>query len=350
MRRVLPLLVTALLFVVTAEARHRSTPSVQLVEIEGTIKSVSPTEIVVTDNNNHDVTVAITPDTIFRSGDMAIAPADLKKDQRVEIKAVRNNDALNAVLVRVEDNEPQEPEAVEINGTIKSVSATKIVVTDARGTDIPIVIDSHTMIFKGNNSATTGDLAIGDRVEVRATKSGTTLTAVLIRAENAEPELLEVHGKIKSVSATELVVTDRQANDVTFKIDSHTLIRKGGHAAAVTDLAVGDMVEVKATVSGTTKTAVMIDAEAAEPPQNQEVEVEGSVTAVGTNQLTVHTAGGDVTVKTDTNTRIRKNDQTIALGDIHTGDVVQAEGTRVDDHTMLARQIEVHTSGSGGHH
>jgi hypothetical protein len=85
-------------------------------------------------------------------------------------------------------------------------------------------------------------------------------------SENQQPELLEIDGVVKSVSSSQLVVTDEHAHDTTVKITADTIIRKGGHAATAADLAVGDRVEVKATVSGTVNTAVMINVEA---PENE---------------------------------------------------------------------------------
>jgi hypothetical protein len=253
----------------TALARHRSSPALPAVEVEGVIKSISSAQIVVTIGGNHDVTVAITADTIFRKGDLAIAPAVLKAGDRVEVKAVMKDNVLTAALIKLES------------------------------------------------------------------------------AENQHPELVEINGVIKSVSPAELVVTDAQLHDVTVKITADTVIRKGDHIATTGDLAIADRVEVKASVSAGVNTAVSIHAQGAEQ-EREEANVNGVVTVVGSDQITVHGRSGDVVVKTDSNTRIRRDDRQITLSDIHAGDAVEAQGTRVDDHTMLARSIEL--LGSGGHH
>jgi hypothetical protein len=267
-RRMIIVVAAMLMFAGTALARHRTTPSIPSMEIDGVIKSISSTEIVVTTEGNHDVTARITADTVFRKGDMAIAPADLKVGDRVEVKAVVKDNVVTALLVRLENDE-----------------------------------------------------------------------------NNQGPELLEINGVIKSVSSTQLVVTDAHNTDITVKITPTTMIRKGDHAATAGDLVVGDRVEVKATVSGGVNTAVLIQAEAGQP-QQQEVEVDGAVTAVGSGSITVHTRNhGDVVVKVDTNTTIRRNDHQIAIGEIHVGDEVEAQGTRIDDHTMLARQIDLQETG-----
>ena len=75
----------------------------------------------------------------------------------------------------------------------------------------------------------------------------------------------------------------------------------------------------------------------------------GTVKSVDSSSLTVSTVPkGDVVVNVDGNTIIRKQGVQITLADIHVGDEVNCMGTRVDDHTLLARQIEVR--GVSGRH
>lgn len=267
--RMLIVVVAVVLSASTALARHRSAPPVPSMEVEGLIKTISPTQIVVTVGGNRDVPVAITPDTIFRRGDRAIAPADLKVGDRVEVKAVMKDNVLTAALIKLENEENERPALREINGVIKTVTPTELVVTDAHNTDITVAITADTTIRKGGHTATIGDLAIGDRVEVKASVSAGVNTAVSIQAEGAEPE-------------------------------------------------------------------------------RQEANVNGAITVVGSDSITVHGRNGDVVVKTDANTRIRRAGRQLTLSDLHVGDRVEAQGTRIDDHTMLARSIEV--LGPAGHH
>jgi hypothetical protein len=326
----------------TALARHRS-PAVPSVEVEGVIKTISATQIVVTVDTNHDVTVAITPDTIFRKDDMAIAPTDLKVGDNVEVKAVMKDNVLSAALIRLETQQNERPELVEIIGVIKSVSPTQLVVTDVHNTDVTVKITADTMIRKGDHAATTADLAIGDRVEVKATVSAGVNTAVSINAEGAHLELVEIHGVIKSVSTTQLVVTDATNHDVTVKITADTMIRKDDRSATTTDLAIGDRVEVKASVDASVNTALLIQAEGAEGEQENE-DISGSVTAIGSDSITVSTK----VIKVDAHTVIRRGDQRIALTDIKVGDSVAVRATRLADQTLLATEIQVRAT--GGHH
>ena len=228
----------------TALARHRSAPQVPSMEVNGVIKSISSTQIVVTVGGNHDVTVAITADTIFRKGDVAAAPADFKIGDRVEVKAVMKDNVLTAALIKLENDQQQQPELLEIHGVIKSVSATQMVVTDAHNTDITVKITADTTIRKGDHAATVGDLAIGDRVEVKASVSAGVNTAVWIQAEGAEgeEENEDISGSVTAIGSDSITVSNK-----VVKVDAHTTIRRGDQRIALADIHLGDSVEVKAT-------------------------------------------------------------------------------------------------------
>src|SRR6267142_4891932 len=108
--RMLIVVAAIVMSAVTAQARHRSAPPVPSMEVEGVIKTISSTQIVVTVAGNHDVTAKITADTVFRTGDMAIAPTDFKVGDRVEVKAVMKDNVLTAVLIKLESEENEHPE------------------------------------------------------------------------------------------------------------------------------------------------------------------------------------------------------------------------------------------------
>jgi len=172
------------------------------------------------------------------------------------------------------------------------------------------------------------------------------------RAAPSAP-LLQIEGLITAISATEITVHDSHNQDVTVKITTDTIIRKGDQALQPADLHVGDRVHVQAKVSGDEKTAVNImlqnpDGEH-DGSASQTMTANGTVKAVGASELTVSTVPkGDVAVKVDGSTIIKKQGDRIALSDIHVGDEVNTMGVRIDDHTLQATQIEVR--GVSGRH
>jgi hypothetical protein len=177
------------------------------------------------------------------------------------------------------------------------------------------------------------------------------------RAVAPLPPLLQFEGTVSSVSAMSIVVSDSHKQDVTIAIDAKTVIRRGDQSLTASDLAAGDRVHVKASVSNDVKTAVEITVQGGEDQGEhgdhggQTMTANGTVTAVGSGQLIVSTeAHGDVVVKVDAQTIIKKQGQPIALTDIHSGDGVNTLGTRIDDHTEKAQQIEVRGSSGNPHH
>jgi hypothetical protein len=127
------------------------------------------------------------------------------------------------------------------------------------------------------------------------------------------------------------------------------VIRHGNQTFQPADLKVGDRVHVKAKVTDTDNIAVEIMLQNADDQGGQTMTANGLVTGTDGGQLTVASQPhGDVVVKVDANTIIRKQGDLITLTDIHLGDEVNALGTRIDDNTLQAQQIEVR--GDSGRH
>lgn len=166
--------------------------------------------------------------------------------------------------------------------------------------------------------------------------------------------LVQFEGLVTSVSPpTQIVVNDSHKVDVTVTITTDTIIRHGDQTLTPDDLKVGDRVHVKAKVTGTDNVAVVIMLQNDENGDNgqggQTMTANGRVTGTDVGQITVASQPhGDVVVMVDANTIIRKQGDVIALADIHLDDEVNAMGTRIDDHTLKALQIEVR--GVSGRH
>jgi hypothetical protein len=174
-----------------------------------------------------------------------------------------------------------------------------------------------------------------------------------------QPPYSEFEGTIKTPGTASIVVTDSHKIDVTILLTDATVIRHGDTTIAAADLKAGDRIHVKATFKDNTYTATLIlvqntgsDSSGDDGSGSQggtTMTANGTVTATGSGQLTVSTVPhGEVTVQVDGSTIIRKQGTIITLADIMVGDEVNTLGTRVDDHTEKATQIEVR--GVSGHH
>jgi hypothetical protein len=167
------------------------------------------------------------------------------------------------------------------------------------------------------------------------------------RASPSTPQT-QIEGTITAASATSLTVHDSHGNDDVLQITDKTVIRKGGTTLKPADLAVGMRVHVAAAADKTALLVIVQD-EKSDPGDDHggtTMTANGTVKSVGTDSLVVTTVPkGDVTVNVDAKTIIRKQGVLIKLADIKAGDGVNTMGQRVDDHTELARQIEVRGNG-----
>jgi len=231
---------------------------------------------------------------------------------------------------------------LEFEGLVKSVGATELVVESRRG-DATFVVNADTVIRKGQTAVAATDLKAGDRVHVRAAKINDALVALLVIVQNTEGEheASEFEGTVKAISADSLTLSTR-GGEVVLQLNAATTFTP---AAPV----VGDKVHVRAQKTNDVLVALIVnvqgkgdDDDGGEHHGGTVMTANGQVTATGSGQITVQSEShGSVVVKIDGNTIIKKQGTRIGAGDIKTGDFVNSRGTRIDEHSLLAEQIEV---------
>jgi len=156
-------------------------------EIEGLIMAVSATSITVNDASTHGpVTAAITAATVIRHGNTTVLATALKPGDRVHVRALINGDgSLTALEINLQNPADNGPAVQQLEGLIVMISVTEITVSDAsRHADVTAKITAQTSIRKGNITLLWSDLKPGDRVHVKATGTGTDLTAEEIKLQN----------------------------------------------------------------------------------------------------------------------------------------------------------------------
>lgn len=162
---------------------------VKVYETEGLVRTASATQLVVFGSHRQEVTFALTPETVIRKGNATLTAAALATDTRVHVKATLTGDVRTAILVIVQneddDEEEEEKARKEYEGTVRSVSATELVVFDSHRDEVAFVLNAETVIRKGNRTLTPEDLKPGDRVHVKATTEGTTKIATLVLLQNS---------------------------------------------------------------------------------------------------------------------------------------------------------------------
>lgn len=164
---------------------------------------------------------------------------------------------------------------VEIEGLIKSISAGTIVVSDASSKlDLDVKIVETTIIRKGNSVLTAADLAVGDRVHVKAKFVDNVRTAVEIKLQKKAGEddgdddgddsaTMTANGIVQEVGADQIVVKTADGRVITVKVDAKTLIKRKGKSFPLADIKVGDRAECLGTrIDATSMLARKIETQA----------------------------------------------------------------------------------------
>ena len=221
---------------------------------------------------------------------------------------------------------------LELNGKITARTTNSITV---KGTEV--FVDTNTIIFTQFHAALSfADLKVGDSVLVKATQAiGGQLTAVaiIVKTENTRQEI-ELEGKIQAITETSIKV-----QDTVFFVDSSTIILS--HQKTVlnfSDLKVGDEVEVRGFLrQDSTYLALYIRVENEEFEQ-RELEIEGAISAIASNSITVNM----VTFKVDSSTVIYAHEGGVLnFSDLKVGDQVEVKAILLSDSTYKAVRIKL---------
>lgn len=146
---------------------------------------------------------------------------------------------------------------------------------------------------------------------------------------------------VGSVSATTINATDAKGATVVITITTKTAFVRAGQSASLSDITTGTRIQVRGHY--TSDTAVTARRISILLPV-----VNGKVTAINGNSITLKTRKGTVTVTVSATTTFGKGQ---TFSDIHVGDIVVAEGTPNSDGSftafaMLDRTVVLNAAGA----
>lgn len=166
-------------------------------EFEGTIVSATDAQLVMFTSKKVEQTIGLATETVMRKGNTAATVADLVAGVRVHVKAKKVDDAYVALLVIVQNRNDDDggdddngdddrPGVREYEGTVRSASATQLVVFTSRQVEETFVIEANTDIRKGNTPVAAADIQAGWRVHVKAGSNadGSVKTALRVTIQN----------------------------------------------------------------------------------------------------------------------------------------------------------------------
>ena len=192
-------------------------------------------------DGNH-LTVGILPvligaqTAIFR-GDAQVDASALQVGQRLLVMGIVDaNQGILAARIRIlvpDDG------SMHFQGKVTALGDRSITVNDHA-----IAVDEHTQFGGAGDPHSLADLQVGDLVDLEVVKAadGSPLAKAIRRLPlPPPPTAIELKGAVQQIGQDGLTVSGAR-----FAVDAHTVITIGDHAAALSDLKVGQMVEVQA--------------------------------------------------------------------------------------------------------
>lgn len=206
----------------------------QRAEFTGAIESISPPELRVAGRK-----VVTNARTEIKRGDAKIALSALQVGETVKVEGMQQSDG-SVLADEIKANAANGVREVELSGVIQSINAPRFQVGDRS-----VVTDAATRFNGKGRIQSVADLRVGDRVEVKGTQQsdGSVLAREVKREEGADDDHdgeAELKGRIESISPTSLQVAGK-----TVRTDASTRIERDDRRIALTDLRVGERVEVK---------------------------------------------------------------------------------------------------------
>lgn len=292
------------------------------VEIRGRISSIAADRLVIA-----QFTFFVDAKTVILDHrNQPIQFADLKIEQRVEVRAKRRADgSLLATKIKLEDDDNDE---LEFTGKIESLEAAALVV---RG--VKFSINQHTLVLdQRNNPIKFTDLQTGWLVEIRADRrhDGTWL-ATRIKVEDQPNDEIEVNGLIEALDSNSLTVLKMK-----FTVNAATVVLdQRNHPIKFADLKTGQRVEVRAErqADGT----LLANRIKREDFPDEEVELTGAIEALTRNTLVVL---GKTFIVGPNTIVLDNNNVAIKFTDLQIGEIVQVRANRQADQTLLATRIK----------
>lgn len=310
-------------------------------EVEGTIQALPPTTAPLT-FKVAGRTVITGASTVFKEGDATRTFADLKLGMTVEVKGTASGGDITATRVEIEEQE-NEPAEVEVEGVVSNLSGPATSFQFSIGSRL-IKGDTNTK-FSGdaNTPASFTDLKNGVEVQVQGRQMTGFVQAghIEIEKENEPPQPpqnpeVSIDGMLKTIVGAVPMLT-LMLNTTPVHTTSATIVQRSGNMLTLAALQVGQTLEVE----GTRRTDGSIDAkkitieDAENENEDNEVEVEGTMTLLTGTCPTISFTVSGVSFKTSASTRF---DDT-ACAAFKNGDKVEVRGTKPSSGPVLVTRL-----------
>lgn len=214
--------------------------------------------------------------------------------------------------------------------TIRAIIGLQLSLATEDGWSRTITATSSTVITKGGQTITVGDLNVGDEIRFSQARNADrtyTINAIVVPTPKAG-------GEVTAVDATSITVKRKGGITRVITVNGSTVYRLGSAAGTKADVKVGVRIDAQGTIGGDTFTAITVRIKLAE--------IGGEVTARTGDAITVKHRDGSTTVihVTDKTTYKYKGKDAATLTDIAVGDRVSADGILRADGSLDAISVE----------
>jgi hypothetical protein len=271
-----------------------------------------------------------------------------------------------------ENDSNEQSQKPVVSGTVSAISGNTLTVTskqeseDTHTTKTYTVDATNAKITKDGATIAVSGIAVGDRVSVQGTLTGTNVVATVIRdsqinksktfPEKTDPNVI---GKVSAINGNILTVISKQGfnkaepkTTVTLTVDATSAkLLRGNKVIALTDIAIGDNIIIQGTITGTNVVATVIhDGKVGngknDGDNNQALlQIEGNGQPIVAGTVSTIT-GSTITITNDkvtytidaTNAKIIQGKNIILISGVKTGDNIIVQGT-VNGTSVVASTI-----------
>jgi filamentous hemagglutinin len=283
---------------------------VDLGNVEGKVTAIVGNTITIGSGSDAK-TVTVSASTTYTLHGAVSTLSAITIGSKIEAKGVSSSTpGINALSVKIEPLRLD----TRAEGTITALGTNSVTIQSHGDTPVAYTTTSTTSYTLGTTAATVSSLAVGENVDLALTSTAPqTVTAV-------EVDLANVEGKVTAISGN--TITLKSGSDVkTVTVGASTTYTLHGAVSTLSAIVLGSNIEargVSTSSSALNATSVKIEL------VRLHTRAEGTITALGTNSVTIQDRNGALVTYTTTSTT------TYTLGETAATVAVLAVGENVD--------------------
>ena len=296
-----------------------------LERVSGVVTTVAGNVITITGFHNTTLTVNVSGTTTYTSGGAASTLAAVVVGAQISAVGLPGSTAgsLNANSVNI-----WAPRVLtHARGTISALGTNSITLKDHKGNTTTYTTTGTTTYFEGSTAGVVGDLAVGEQVSLALTSTTPqTVTKVTICLER-------VSGVVTTVAGNVITITGFHNTTLTVNVSGTTTYTSGGAASTLAAVVVGAQISAVG-LPGSTAGSLNANSVNIWAPRVL-THARGTISALGTNSITLKDHKGNTTTYTTTGTTTYFEGSTAGVvGDLAVGEQVSLALTSTTPQTV----------------